>query len=135
MAIEGVTAIACIGDLDAPFDLILDGLIGYSLRGAPQARIAELIRWANHRDTPTVSLDIPSGIDATTGTVYNPVIHAAATLTLALPKTGLRKSGVKEHVGELYLADIGVPPELYSNPAIGLEVGTLFAYHEVIRLW
>ena len=123
MAIEGVTAIACIGDLDAPFDLILDGLIGYSLRGAPQARIAELIRWANHRDTPTVSLDIPSGIDA------------AATLTLALPKTGLRKSGVKEHVGELYLADIGVPPELYSNPAIGLEVGALFAYHEVIRLW
>ncbi|MEA2080644.1 MAG: NAD(P)H-hydrate epimerase [Pseudomonadota bacterium] len=135
MTIGGVTAVARDAGLDAPFDLILDGLIGYSLRGAPQDRIAELIHWANHRDTPIVSLDIPSGVDATTGTVYDPVIHAAATLTLALPKTGLRNSGFKEHVGELYLADIGVPPELYSSPAIGLEVGTLFAYHKVIRLW
>lgn len=64
MAIGGVTAVAGDANLDGSFDLILDGLIGYSLRGVPRGRIAERIRCANHRDTPTVSLDIPSGVDA-----------------------------------------------------------------------
>jgi NAD(P)H-hydrate epimerase len=77
---------------------------------------------------------VPSGIDSTTGAVHEPVVRATATLTLALPKEGLFAGDAPEHVGELYLADIGVPPELYARPSLGLEVGPVFARDEVFRL-
>ena len=55
-------------------------------------------------------------------------------MTLALPKEGLRAAGVDEQVGELYLADISVPPELYAQPALGLNVGHIFAQGDIVRL-
>ncbi len=55
-------------------------------------------------------------------------------MTLALPKEGLRAPGVEERVGELYLADISVPPSVYAGLALGLEVGHLFAESDIIRL-
>ncbi len=115
-------------------DLIIDGLIGYSLRGAPRGRAASLIEWANRQETPVLSLDAPSGVDTTTGVVYSPAIKAAATMTLALPKEGLRALGAENHVGELYLADISVPPELYAGPGLELNVGPIFAHDDIIRL-
>ena len=124
------------GEEDNP-DLILDGVIGYSLKGAPRGAAADLIRWANaqhERGVPILALDAPSGVDTTTGTVFDPAIRATATMTLALPKEGLRQKGVEERVGELYLADISVPPGLYSEPALALSVGHLFAEEDVIRL-
>lgn len=119
--------------VDAP-NLIVDGIIGYSLQGAPHGTAADLILWANEQGVPILSLDAPSGVDATTGTVYEPAIKATATMTLALPKQGLRASGVAAQVGELYLADISVPPGLYAEAALTLEVGNLFAESEIIRL-
>ena len=67
-------------------------------------------------------------------TVYDPAIRAAATMTLALPKEGLRADCVADHVGELYLADIGVPPDLYAGAGLGLEVGPIFTKSEIVRL-
>jgi hypothetical protein len=52
----------------------------------------------------------------------------------ALPKEGLRAPGVEAHVGELYLADISVPPSLYAEPALALQVEPLFAQSEILRL-
>jgi NAD(P)H-hydrate epimerase len=115
-------------------DLIIDGLIGYSLKGAPRDAAAELIRWANSQDVPVLALDAPSGVDTTTGAVFSPAINASATMTLALPKEGLRAPGVDDHVGELYLADISVPPALYAEPALGLQVGHVFSCSDIIRL-
>jgi NAD(P)H-hydrate epimerase len=115
-------------------DLIVDGVIGYSLKGAPRGPAADLIRWANAQGIPILALDAPSGVDTTTGTVFDPAIRATATMTLALPKEGLRAPGVEALVGELYLADISVPPELYAEPALGIEVGNLFAENDIIRL-
>ncbi len=115
-------------------ELIVDGLIGYRLRGAPRGAVADLIRWANVEPAPILALDTPSGIDTTTGTVFDPAIKATATMTLALPKAGLRAPGVEALVGELYLADISVPPSLYAEPALALQVGPLFAESEILRL-
>jgi NAD(P)H-hydrate epimerase len=117
-----------------PADLVVDGVIGYSLNGAPAGAAAKLIRWANAQAAPVLALDVPSGIDATTGTAYDPVIQATATMTLALPKVGLRTPGVEKQVGELYLADIGVPAELYAEPALGIHVGPIFSQDEIVRL-
>lgn len=115
-------------------DVVLDGLIGYGLEGAPQGVAASLIRWANSRGAPVLALDTPSGLDTTSGTVYDPAIRATATMTLALPKEGLRRPGVEQNVGELYLADIGVPPQLYALPLLGLDIGPVFATADVVRL-
>ena len=114
--------------------LIIDGLIGYSLKGAPRGDAADMIRWVNSQSAPILALDAPSGVDTTTGRVFDPAIRATATMTLALPKDGLHAEGVEPYVGELYLADISVPPALYSEPALGLAVGPLFAQSEIIRL-
>jgi NAD(P)H-hydrate epimerase len=113
-------------------DLILDAIIGYSLRRAPWGMAAHLIQMANMSGLPILSLDIPSGVDATTGQVHDPHIRADATLTLALPKTGLFQETVKPYIGELYLADIGVPPQLYA--ALNLEVGPIFSSGEILHV-
>ena len=110
--------------------LVLDALIGYSLRGDPRGRAAELIRWANEREAPVCSLDLPSGLDATTGEIGDPCIRATATLSLALPKTGL--AGNPGVVGELYLADISIRPALYSR--IAIQVDPIFATGPILRL-
>ena len=115
-------------------DLIVDAIIGYSLRGAPTGVAAGLILAANAHGAPILSLDVPSGVDATTGRVYDPAIRATATLTLALPKTGLDSSKAIPNVGELYLADISVPRELYAGLGIGLTVGPIFAKDDIVRL-
>ena len=115
-------------------DLIIDGLIGYSLSGAPRGPVAQLIRWANAQSAPILALDTPSGLDITTGEANDPTIQATATMTLALPKHGLLAAQSETIVGELYLADISVPPELYQSPAIGVQVGSLFAEDDIVSL-
>ncbi|MEE8356765.1 MAG: NAD(P)H-hydrate epimerase [Anaerolineales bacterium] len=114
-------------------DLIVDGIIGYSLQGAPRGRAAEMIRWANGHNTPILALDLPSGLDANTGVALDPTIRATATMTLALPKIGLQKAQ-KEVVGEIYLADIGVPPGLYARPPLNLHVNPLFGKDGILQL-
>jgi len=114
-------------------DLIVDGIIGYSLQGAPRGRAAEMIRWANGQNTPILALDLPSGLDANTGDTLDPTIRAAATMTLALPKIGLQKAQ-KDIVGEIYLADIGVPSGLYVRPSLNLQVNPLFGGDGILRL-
>lgn len=125
---------AASSDAAPPTDLVVDGVIGYSLRGAPRGEAAGLIWRAGAAGAPVVSLDVPSGLDATSGTVFDPVVTATATLTLALPKQGLRAPGAAAHVGELYVADIGVPPELYARPPLRLDVGHMFARAEILRI-
>ena len=115
-----------------PADLLLDAIIGYSLSGAPHGAAAELIRRANEHGAPILSLDAPSGVDTTTGAVNDPSVFATATMTLALPKEGLRTKTAKKAAGELYLADIGVPPELYAG--LGLSVGRVFAKESIVRI-
>ncbi|GAB4529374.1 MAG: hypothetical protein OHK0046_49190 [Anaerolineae bacterium] len=110
-------------------DLIIDGIIGYSLKGAPRGLSAEFIDWANASGVPILALDTPSGLDTSTGTAHTPTIHAAATLTLALPKVGLRSAA---QVGELYVADLSVPPALYAD--LGLQIGPIFAQNDILRI-
>ncbi|MGC9348664.1 MAG: NAD(P)H-hydrate epimerase [Anaerolineae bacterium] len=119
---------------DAEIDLILDGLIGYSLRGAPRGPAAEMICWANRQKAPILALDTPSGLDTTTGEARPPTVCAAATLTLALPKVGFSMPEAASHIGELYLADISVPPGLYDALNLGVDVRRLFAHHPIVRL-
>ncbi len=103
-----------------PVDLILDAIFGYSLRGSPVGQAAEMIEWANGVGKPIVSLDVPSGVDATSGEAPGEHVRASATLTLALPKTGLRPG----KTGDLCLADIGIPARAFQR--LGLQYSPPF---------
>ena len=128
--------VALAGQVDGEetADLIIDGIIGYSLKGSPRGTAATLVQWANSQLAPILALDAPSGLDTTSGTVFEPTIQAIATMTLALPKAGLLAENVARQVGELYLADISVPPALYANQALKIAVGPIFAASDIVRI-
>lgn len=111
-------------------DVVLDALVGGRLRGASSTENA-LLHLAQAHPAPVLALDIPSGVDGKTGAVGAPCLRAAATLALALPKTGLVRAPTSI-VGALYLADIGVPAALYES--LGLAVPPMFAQGAVVRL-
>ena len=116
----------------AAADLVLDAMLGYGTRGDPRPPIASWIKRANASGTPVQALDAPSGLDTTSGRPGQPCIRAIATMTLALPKTGLLSPEAADHVGELYLADISVPPALYAD--MGLDLGAIFEKEAILKL-
>ncbi len=120
-------------DPDLPHaDWVVDAVIGYGLMGNPRGDAADWIRRINEAGRPVLSLDAPSGLDATTGAPGRPCVRATATLTLALPKTGLLTSAGRPWVGDVWLADIGVPPEVYQR--MGIEPGALFGSDTLVRV-
>lgn len=115
-------------------DLIIDAIIGYGmhgeLKGMPAHVIHEIL---NTQIKNVLSLDAPSGLNTTTGDFNEELcIKAYATMTLALPKTGLVQENAKECVGRLYVADISVPPKLYKE--IGINSGILFTGKSIISI-
>jgi NAD(P)H-hydrate epimerase len=105
-----------VRDVIGRAEVVVDALIGYSLRGAPRGRAAELIELGNQHAKQMLSLDVPSGLNATTGEAPGVVVRPTRTLTLALPKTGLALIP-----GDLYVADIGIPPEVYRPHGLSFE--------------
>ena len=120
---------AIIAEEPTPADLVVDALIGYSIHGSPAGPAAVLIEWANAQASPILALDAPSGLDVTTGAQGTPTVQATATMTLALPKVGLLAAA---SVGELYLADISVPTQVYQR--FGIVPGQLFTDSSVVRV-
>ncbi len=94
--------------------LIVDALLGYNLRGAPREPAAMLIRWANGSGASVLALDLPSGVDATSGETPGEFVRATWTLTLALPKTGL----ASPLSGGIILADLGIPAAVFQRAGI-----------------
>ena len=108
-------------------DMVIDGIIGYSLNGAPTGRSAHLIRWTEGREV--LSLDAPSGVDVSSGAVHDPSVVATATGTLAAPKIGLRGN---ESTGELYVLDISVPPSVYAG--LGFAAATVLPKAALVKV-
>lgn len=96
--------------------LVVDGLIGYNLRGPLQGDPAVLVEAVLDQAPPVVvSLDVPSGFDASSGAVAASGVVATATVTLAVPKTGLLQGDASAAIGELLLADLGIPAYIYER--------------------
>lgn len=128
----GLSSIKPALDLPEQPDLIIDAIIGYGLNGNPRGAAVDWINWGNTQECTILALDTPSGLDTTSGIPGSPCIRATVTLTLGLPKIGLHSPKAKPYVGDLYLADIGVPPELYQR--IGLHVKAIFKEDTIIRI-
>ncbi|WP_211747218.1 NAD(P)H-hydrate dehydratase [Paenibacillus sp. Marseille-Q4541] len=91
---------------------IIDALLGTGSRGAPRGAYASLIRAANKSGLPVVSADIPSGLDADTGALYEPYIRAEVTVCFALLKRGLTQFPGAEAAGRIKVRSIGIPSQL-----------------------
>lgn len=101
-------------ELEGVPELVIDAILGYGQVGPPRDEAANLIRWTEGRRV--LALDVPSGLELAGDHLHATHVHATATLTLALPKEGLRRS---EAVGDLYVADISVPRSVYDGLGIG----------------
>lgn len=98
----------CIGVLGGA-DVILDGMLGTGSRGAPRERHSSMIRLVNASGRPVVALDLPSGVDGSTGAVPGDVVNATATVAFGAPKLGTLLHPGKPFVGRLVAVEIGFP--------------------------
>jgi len=107
--------------------VIVDALIGYGLHGEVRPPASGMIDHLNELSEPVVSLDVPSGLDATTGETLGMAVTPTRTVTLALPKTGLESVA-----GALYLADISIPRSVYER--LGIEYDRPFGQNDWVEL-
>ncbi|MDB5053188.1 MAG: yjeF-like protein hydroxyethylthiazole kinaserelated protein [Bacilli bacterium] len=100
------------------YDGIVDALLGTGSKGAPREPYASMIREINASGLPIISIDIPSGLDADTGAVYEPCIRATVTVALAFLKYGLVQYPGAEIAGEVIVRPIGIPQSIADREGI-----------------
>jgi ADP-dependent NAD(P)H-hydrate dehydratase / NAD(P)H-hydrate epimerase len=103
-------------------DLVVDALFGTGFHGKPRSEAEQLIRDIDATPAPVVSVDIPSGVDASTGEVPSVAVHAEVTVTFHGRKVGHVVAPGRFHCGELLVADIGLEPQETEHRLVGDEV-------------
>ncbi|MCG0239365.1 MAG: NAD(P)H-hydrate dehydratase [Firmicutes bacterium] len=93
----------------AQADLILDGLLGTGVRGAPREPLAGAIQALAASGRPILAIDLPSGVNTDTGAAPGPAVPATWTLALGAPKPAHFLYPGAGYCGELWLAEIGIP--------------------------
>jgi hydroxyethylthiazole kinase-like uncharacterized protein yjeF len=91
-------------------EVVIDALFGTGFRGAPRPEAAAVIELIGASGAPVVSVDLPSGVDASTGEVAGAAVEADLTVTFHGSKVGLAVSPGRFHAGRVVVADIGLEP-------------------------
>ena len=97
-----------VGDGVLEPDVVVDALFGTGFKGKPRAEVVDSIHYINDYSRRVVAVDVPSGVDASTGEVAGPAVRAALTVTFHAPKLGLAVAPGRFHAGEVVVADIGL---------------------------
>lgn len=105
-------------------DLIIDAILGTGIKGVPKGLEAKAIKFINTLKKPIVSVDIPSGVEGSTGRVSGEAIGADLTITFGLPKIGLVIYPGAGYVGELEVADIGISQRFLKDKKIKINLTT-----------
>lgn len=116
-----VTVIEQFGELDEP-DVIVDALLGIGLRDAPREDVARMIGRINGAGVPVVSVDVPSGVNASTGEVPGAAVVADAVVTFGGPKLGLFVAPGRFHAASVHLAPIGLEPAGHEHELVPADV-------------
>jgi hydroxyethylthiazole kinase-like uncharacterized protein yjeF len=93
-------------------DIVIDAIFGVGLNRAITEPCKSYIEGINQKAKFILAVDIPSGLDATTGDIYGACIKAHMTVTFTSAKRGLYKSKGPKHVGKVVVTDIGIPLKL-----------------------
>jgi ADP-dependent NAD(P)H-hydrate dehydratase / NAD(P)H-hydrate epimerase len=104
--------------------VIIDGLFGTGFKGQVREPYASLIEAANRSGLPILAIDIPSGLDGSSGQIEGSVIHATETIFLGLPKTGFFLENGWNVVGNLRGVDFGLPADLIEQAAADFHLNT-----------
>jgi ADP-dependent NAD(P)H-hydrate dehydratase / NAD(P)H-hydrate epimerase len=99
---------------------IVDAVLGTGFSGTPHGEAAEAIDAIERADAPVVSVDVPSGVDASTGAIDGEAVCAAGTVTFHAAKPGLWIRPGKDHAGTVEIADIGIPRGAPMQARVGL---------------
>ena len=91
-------------------DAVIDALLGTGLSGAPREETARVIEQINGAGVPVLAIDIPSGVNASTGEIAGAAVRADVTVTMHGRKVGLAVAPGRFHAGEVEVADIGLEP-------------------------
>jgi ADP-dependent NAD(P)H-hydrate dehydratase / NAD(P)H-hydrate epimerase len=100
--------------------VIVDALLGTGFAGEPRGVVGEAIEAISSATAPVVSVDVPSGVDASTGTVSGAAVRARVTVTFHTAKPGLWINPGKTHAGQVETIDIGIPSGAPLDAQIGL---------------
>jgi NAD(P)H-hydrate epimerase len=103
-------------------DVVIDALLGTGLKGAPREETSRLIEQINAAGVPVLAIDIPSGVNASSGEVAGAVVNADLTVTMHGPKVGLAVAPGRFHAGEVAVADIGLEPAETEHRLVTAEV-------------
>jgi ADP-dependent NAD(P)H-hydrate dehydratase / NAD(P)H-hydrate epimerase len=103
-------------------DVILDALFGTGFSGEPRPEAAALIERINDSPADVLALDLPSGVDASTGEVAGVAVHAEATVTFHGRKLGVVVAPGRFHAGVVLVADIGLAHLETRNKLVGAEI-------------
>jgi NAD(P)H-hydrate epimerase len=112
-----VTVVEGVGDLNSP-DVIVDALLGIGIEGPPREDAARMIELINAAQRPVVAVDVPSGVNASTGEVAGPAVRAAATVTFGAAKVGLAVSPGALHAGSVTVAPLGLRPREHEHALV-----------------
>jgi NAD(P)H-hydrate epimerase len=96
-------------------DLLIDALLGTGLSGDVRDPYLALIRLVNAADSPILSIDLPSGLDANLGKTLRAAVRATCTATFVWPKRGFYLLDGPSHIGKVHVIDIGMPRELIES--------------------
>jgi NAD(P)H-hydrate epimerase len=116
-----VTVVERFGELGEP-DVIVDALLGIGLREAPREDVARMIERINAAGVPVVAVDVPSGVDASSGEVPGAAIRADATVTFGAAKLGLVIAPGRFHAGSVHVAEIGLEPAGHEHALVPASV-------------
>jgi NAD(P)H-hydrate epimerase len=100
--------------------VVVDALLGTGFAGEPRGAVGEAIAAIAGCAAPVVSVDVPSGVDASTGVVAGAAVRASSTVTFHMAKPGLWIHPGKAYAGEVEVLDIGIPRGGRHEADIGL---------------
>lgn len=93
-------------------DIVVDAILGVGLNRKIREPFQGIIEAINHSKKYVIAVDVPSGLDATTGRIYGICVRAATTVTFTFAKKGFVKNKGPRFVGRVVVADIGIPKGL-----------------------
>ena len=103
-------------------DLVIDALLGTGMRGAPRDDAAATIERINASGAPVLAVDIPSGVNASTGEVGGAAVDADVTVTMHGRKVGLAVGPGRFRAGDVIVVDIGLEPRETEHALVTRDV-------------